>query len=108
MKTGSSAKPERLLRAVPAIYAHREFVAAGGLISYGIDDTAVSRQVGIYVGTILKGANPAPVLGYLDEVAAQHLDDLVELGVAGELRPSLNRRRPLFRPTMHFGRKMPA
>jgi putative ABC transport system substrate-binding protein len=34
-------------------------VAAGGLISYGIDDTAVSRQVGIYVGKILKGANPA-------------------------------------------------
>jgi len=45
--------------AVPAIYAHRQFVAAGGLISYGIDDTAVSRQVGIYVGKILKGANPA-------------------------------------------------
>jgi putative ABC transport system substrate-binding protein len=45
--------------AIPAIYAHRQFVAAGGLISYGIDDTAVSRQVGIYVGKILKGANPA-------------------------------------------------
>ena len=45
--------------AVPAIYAHRQFVAAGGLISYGIDDTAVSRQVGIYVGKILKGAKPA-------------------------------------------------
>ena len=44
---------------VPAIYAHRQFVARGGLITYGIDDTAVFRQVGIYVGRILKGANPA-------------------------------------------------
>jgi putative ABC transport system substrate-binding protein len=44
---------------VPAIYAHRQFVAAGGLISYGIDDTAVSRQAGIYAGRILKGAKPA-------------------------------------------------
>jgi putative ABC transport system substrate-binding protein len=45
--------------AVPAIYAHRQFVAAGGLISYGIDDTAVSRQAGIYAGRILNGAKPA-------------------------------------------------
>ena len=44
---------------VPVIYAHRPFVARGGLITYGIDDTAVFRQVGIYVGRILKGANPA-------------------------------------------------
>jgi putative ABC transport system substrate-binding protein len=44
---------------VPAIYAHRQFVAAGGLISYGIQDTPVDRQVGIYVGKILKGAKPA-------------------------------------------------
>jgi putative ABC transport system substrate-binding protein len=46
-------------RAVPAIYAHPQFVAAGGLISYGIDDAAVSRQAGIYAGRILKGAKPA-------------------------------------------------
>jgi putative ABC transport system substrate-binding protein len=45
--------------AVPVIYAHRQFVAAGGLISYGIDDAAVSRQAGIYVGRILKGAKPS-------------------------------------------------
>jgi putative tryptophan/tyrosine transport system substrate-binding protein len=45
--------------AVPAIYAHRQFVAAGGLISYGIDDTATSRQAGIYAGRILKGAKPS-------------------------------------------------
>jgi putative ABC transport system substrate-binding protein len=45
--------------AVPAIYAHRVFVAAGGLISYGIDDAAVLRQAGVYAGRILKGAKPA-------------------------------------------------
>jgi putative tryptophan/tyrosine transport system substrate-binding protein len=44
--------------AVPAIYAHRQFVAAGGLISYGIDDAAF-RQAGIYAGKILKGDKPA-------------------------------------------------
>jgi putative ABC transport system substrate-binding protein len=45
--------------AVPAIYEWREFAAAGGLISYGPSLTALFRQVGIYVGKILKGAKPA-------------------------------------------------
>jgi putative ABC transport system substrate-binding protein len=44
---------------VPAIYAFREFTEAGGLISYGPSLTSVRRQVGIYVGQILKGAKPA-------------------------------------------------
>jgi putative tryptophan/tyrosine transport system substrate-binding protein len=44
--------------AVPAIYEWREFAAAGGLISYGPSLTALFRQVGIYVGKILKGAKP--------------------------------------------------
>ncbi|HYU12351.1 MAG TPA: ABC transporter substrate binding protein, partial [Stellaceae bacterium] len=42
-------------RAIPAIYAFREFAAFGGLVSYGTSLPAVYRQVGTYVGKILKG-----------------------------------------------------
>jgi putative ABC transport system substrate-binding protein len=45
--------------AIPAIYARRPYVAAGGLISYGIEDEAVAREAGVYAGRILKGAKPA-------------------------------------------------
>jgi putative ABC transport system substrate-binding protein len=45
--------------AIPAIYAWRDFAAAGGLISYGASLGDVNRQLGIYAGKILKGAKPA-------------------------------------------------
>jgi putative tryptophan/tyrosine transport system substrate-binding protein len=48
-----------LRHAVPAIYEYREFAAAGGLISYGSDETEYYRLVGTYAGRILKGENPA-------------------------------------------------
>jgi putative ABC transport system substrate-binding protein len=49
---------------IPAAYAVREFVAAGGLMSYGTDIVDMFHQVGVYTGNILKGAKPAelPVL----------------------------------------------
>ena len=44
---------------LPAIYALRDFVEVGGLISYGSDIIDSFRQAGRYVGRILKGAKPA-------------------------------------------------
>jgi len=46
-------------RAVPSIYAWREFAASGGLISYGPSLTSAFRLVGHYAGKVLKGAKPA-------------------------------------------------
>jgi putative tryptophan/tyrosine transport system substrate-binding protein len=45
--------------AMPAIADRREFPTAGGLISYGTNEAEVSRQIGVYVARILKGAKPA-------------------------------------------------
>jgi putative ABC transport system substrate-binding protein len=44
---------------VPTIYQYRPFAAAGGLMSYGSDETEYYHQVGSYTGRILKGEKPA-------------------------------------------------
>jgi len=45
--------------AVPTMYHFREYALAGGLMSYGVDNVAAYRQVGMYAGQILGGSNPS-------------------------------------------------
>ena len=44
---------------LPAVYVWREFAEAGGLMSFGTRLTEATRQLGLYVGQILKGSKPA-------------------------------------------------
>jgi putative tryptophan/tyrosine transport system substrate-binding protein len=74
---------------IPATYSSRDFVAAGGLMSYGTDSADMYRQVGVYTGSILKGAKPAdlPVVQSTRFVSAINLQTAKALGI--EVPPTL-------------------
>ena len=67
--------------AIPAICPYREFVAAGGLMSYGTNTVNLYRQVGVYTSRILKGDKPAD----LPVEQAAKLDLIINLKAARTL-----------------------
>jgi putative ABC transport system substrate-binding protein len=68
---------------MPAAYSNRDIVEAGGLMSYGTDIADMYHQVGVYTGSILKGAKPSdlPVLQSTKFVFVINLQTARELGI---------------------------
>jgi putative tryptophan/tyrosine transport system substrate-binding protein len=71
-----------LRHAVPAIFQNRPFAAAGGLMSYGGEQTDYYRRVGLYAGRVLKGEKPSD----LPVQQATKLELIINLKTAQALR----------------------
>jgi putative ABC transport system substrate-binding protein len=67
---------------IPATFSIRDYVAAGGLMSYGTDFADTFHQVGVYTGNILKGAKPAE----LPVLQSTKFEFVINLHTARELR----------------------
>jgi putative ABC transport system substrate-binding protein len=90
-----------LRHAVPAISFYREFVAAGGMMSYGGDLTDAFRLMGVYGGRILKGEKPADLPVQQETKFALIINAELtakRLGLFHELVPSAARIAVLINP----------
>jgi putative ABC transport system substrate-binding protein len=67
--------------AVPTMFQFREFVEAGGLMSYGADISEAYRQVGVCTGRVFKGASP----GDLPIIQATKFEFVINLKAARAL-----------------------